>query len=78
MSELQSFFAPSEQPQTSTDLPLRLAKAARDGDLDTIRRWLAAGGSPDASKAHAGNTISLLEVACNSSRPSNAEIVGLL
>ena len=78
MSELQSFFEPTEQPQTSTDLSLRLAKAARDGDLDTVRRWLAAGGSPDASKTHAGNTISLLEVACNSSRPSNAEIVGLL
>ena len=37
MSELQSFFEPTEQPQTSTDLPLRLAQAARDGDLDTVQ-----------------------------------------
>ena len=71
-------FEAGAQSKTSTDLPFRLAQAARNGDVDTVRRWLAAGGSPDASKTHAGNTISLLEVACNSSRPSNAEIVGLL
>ena len=78
MSELQSFFAPDDQSKTSTDLPGRVAHAAQNGELDTVQRWLAAGGSPDAAKWQDGRTITLLEVACGSSRPSNAEIVGLL
>ena len=53
MSELQSFFASDseyseDEAQTSADLPRRVADAAAAGDLNTIRRWLAAGGSPDA------------------------------
>ena len=78
MSELQSFFEPSDQSQTRDDLPARLAVAARGGDLDRVRRWLAAGGSPDASTERDGKTLSLLEFACASGRPANAEIVGLL
>ena len=75
MSELQSFFEPSDQSQTRDDLPARLAVAARGGDLDRVRRWLAAGGSPDASTERDGKTLSLLEFACASGRPANAEIV---
>ena len=83
MSELQSFFGPKDQTESQTrdDLPKRVSKAAKKGDLDTVRRWLAAGGSPDAAVVHEGSqgtTISLLEAACGSGRPSNAEIVGLL
>ena len=53
MSELQSFFASDseyseDEAQTSADLPRRVADAAAAGDINTIRRWLAAGGSPDA------------------------------
>ena len=69
MSELQSFFAPEDQSQTRDDLPARLAVAARGGDLDRVRRWLAAGGSPDASTERDGKTLSLLEFACASGRP---------
>ena len=78
MSELQSFFEPSDQSQTKDDLPARAALAARDGDLDTVRRWLAAGGSPDAAAVRDGRTMSLIQYACSSSRPANAEVVGLL
>ncbi len=79
MSELQSFFAPDDQPKTtSTDLPGRVAHAAQNGELDTVQRWLAAGGSPDASSERGGKTSSLIEYACASSRPANAEVVGLL
>ena len=78
MSELQSFFAPDDQSKTSTDLPGRLARAAQNGELDTVQRWLAAGGSPDASSERGGKTSSLIDYACASSRPSNAEVVGLL
>ena len=78
MSELQSFFGPQHQSKTSTDLPGRLARAAQNGELDTVQRWLAAGGSPDASSERGGKTSSLIDYACASSRPSNAEVVGLL
>ena len=78
MSELQSFFAPDDQSKTSTDLPGRVANAAQAGDLDTVQRWLAAGGSPDAVHTAQGRTSTLLDYACGSSRPSNAEVVGLL
>ena len=47
MSELQSFFAPDDQSKTSTDLPGRVAHDAQNGELDTVQRWLAAGGSPE-------------------------------
>ena len=61
------------------DLPSRVSKAAQNGDVHTVRRWLAAGGSPDASRVHApGLTASLLEYACASARPTNADVVGLL
>ena len=43
MSELQSFFAPSDQSQTRDDLPLRVAKAARDGDLVVLQALCAKG-----------------------------------
>ena len=76
---LQSFFEPWDESQTSMDLPSRVSKAAQNGDVHTVRRWLAAGGSPDASRIHSpGLTASLLEYACASSRPANTEIVGLL
>ena len=79
---LQSFFSAWDESQTSTDLPTRVSKAAQNGDVHTVRRWLAAGGSPDATRRWVdGNTIytnSLLEDACASSRPSNTEIVDLL
>ena len=78
MSELQSFFAPDDQSKTSTDLPGRVAHAAQHGELDTVQRWLAAGGSPDAALVRDGRTIQLLEYACSSSRPANAEVVRLL
>ena len=78
MSELQSFFEPTDQSQTRDDLPDSVSTAARDGDLDTVRRWLAAGGSPNASKEHQGTTRSLLSRACATSRPSTAEVVRLL
>ena len=82
MSELQSFFAPADQSQTRDDLPDSVSTAARDGDVHTVRRWLAAGGSPDASRRWSeGNIIytnALIEDACASSRPSNTEIVDLL
>ena len=71
-------FEAGAQSKTSTDLPIPVAQAARDGDLDAVRRWLAAGGSPDASTERDGRTNSLLEFACASGRPANAEIVGLL
>ena len=73
MSDLQSFFEPTDLSQTRDDLPAHVSDAARGGELDTVRRWLAAGGSPDASRE-----LSLLECACASGRPANAEIVGLL
>ena len=58
MSELQSFFASDseyseDEAQTSADLPRRVADAATFGDIDTIRSWLAAGGSPDAAMLRA-------------------------
>ena len=51
-SVLQSFFEPWDESQTSMDLPSRVSKAAQNGDVHTVRRWLAAGGSPDASRVH--------------------------
>ena len=44
---LQSFFSAWDESQTSTDLPTRVSKAAQNGDVHTVRRWLAAGGSPE-------------------------------
>uniref|UniRef100_A0A7S3ZM83 Uncharacterized protein n=1 Tax=Pelagomonas calceolata TaxID=35677 RepID=A0A7S3ZM83_9STRA len=84
MSELQSFFASDseyseDEAQTSADLPRRVADAAASGDIDTIRRWLAAGGSPDAVLRWSdGRTYGILDFTCASSRPSNTEIVDLL
>ena len=84
MSELQSFFASDseyseDEAQTSADLPRRVADAAASGDIDTIRRWLAAGGSPDAVLLWGdGKSYALLDFTCASSRPSNTEIVDLL
>ena len=83
-SELQFFFASDseyseDEAQTSADLPRRVADAAAAGDIDTIRRWLAAGGSPDAVLRWSdGRTYALLDFTCASSRPSNTEIVDLL
>ena len=56
------------------DLPEAVATAAREGNVDAVREWLAVGGAPDA-KIH-GTT--LLEIASSSSRPSCASVVELL
>ena len=74
MSELEAMFEAGAQSKTSTDLPIRVAIAAREGDVDTIQRWLAAGGSPDASKEHGGYKLTLLGVACQSCRPACCDI----
>ena len=78
MSELEAMFEAGAQSKTSTDLPIRVAIAAREGDVDTIQRWLAAGGSPDASKEHGGYKLTLLGVACQSCRPACCDIVEIL
>ena len=56
------------------DLPDAVATAAREGNAEAVREWLAAGGAPDAKIE--GST--LLEIASNSSRPSCASVVELL
>ena len=57
------------------DLPEAVAKAARKGNVDAVREWLAAGGAPDAIYPN-GNT--LLNYASMSSRPSCASVVEIL
>ena len=63
-----------ERPVLNMDLPGEIAFAARDGNIDAVREWLAAGGAPDAKND--GST--LLEIASSSSRPSCASVVALL
>ena len=57
------------------DLPVAVAFAAREGNVDAVREWLAAGGAPDAFRR---NGTSVLAVACASSRPSCAAVAELL
>ena len=39
------------QGPLNADLPEAVALAAREGDVDAVRDWLAAGGAPDADIA---------------------------
>ena len=44
------------------DLPLAVATAAREGNVDAVKAWLAAGGAPDATRQN--GTSTLLSHAC--------------
>ena len=57
------------------DLPDAVVLAAKGGNADAIRDWLAAGGAPNAIRPN-GN--SLLACACMSARPSCASVVEIL
>ena len=57
------------------DLPDAVVLAAKGGNADAVRDWLAAGGAPDAIRPN-GN--SLLACACMSARPSCASVVEIL
>ena len=39
------------------DLPLAVATAAREGNVDAVKAWLAAGGAPDAIRENGTNTL---------------------
>ena len=56
------------------DLPAAVAFAAREGNVDAVRKWLANGGAPDANI----DGLTLLEIASVSSRPSCAVIAEIL
>ena len=58
------------------DLPDAVATAAREGNAEAVREWLAAGGAPDAIRPN--GRLPLLNHACMSSRPSCASIVEIL
>ena len=58
------------------DLPDAVATAAREGNAEAVREWLAAGGAPDAIREN--GRLPLLNHACMSSRPSCASIVEIL
>jgi hypothetical protein len=58
------------------DLPDAVATAAREGNAEAVREWLAAGGAPDAIRQN--GRLPLLNHACMSSRPSCASIVEIL
>ena len=61
------------------ELPEEVAKAARMGDIDPVKAWLAAGGSPHVIKLNgeaAGTT--LLANACMTCRPACAPVAELL
>ena len=62
------------QGPLNADLPEAVALAAREGEVDAVRDWLANGGASDAKID--GST--LLEIASSSSRPSCASVVALL
>ena len=52
-----------------------IAEAARRGNVGAVRDWLANGGAADAAKS---NGMTLLEMACMSSRPSCASVAEML
>ena len=56
------------------DLPEAVATAAREGNVDAVKAWLAAGGAPDAKN----DGVTLLAIASSSSRPSCASVVEIL
>ena len=64
-----------QRPALNMDLPLAVARAARHGDIDAVKDWLATGGAPDAFRP---NGVTILTYACNSSRPSCASVVEML
>ena len=57
------------------DLPDAVATAAREGNVDTVREWLATGGSPGAMTP---DGWTLLAYASASSRPSCASVAEIL
>ena len=62
-----------ERPVLNRDLPREVAIAARDGDIDAVRDWLAAGGGPPAIRPNGKEKN--LSYACMSSRPSCAYLL---
>ena len=60
------------------DLPDAVATAAREGNVDAVREWLAVGGAPDATGFGPLGKETLLSHACMSSRPSCAAIAEIL
>ena len=64
-----------QRPALNMELPEEVAKAARIGDIDAVKAWLAAGGAPDAIRPN-GDT--LLNYASMSSRPSCAPVAEIL
>ena len=64
-----------QRPALNMDLPKEVSLAARHGDSDAVRAWLAAGGAPDAFRP---NGVTILTYACNSSRPSCASVAEIL
>ena len=62
-------------PALNMNLPKEVALAARLGDIDAVREWLANGGATDAMTP-SGRT--LLDHASMSSRPSSAAIAEIL
>ena len=68
--------AKGQRPALNMDLPSAVALAARNGDIDAVREWLAAGGAPNAIRRN--GTITLLGHACISSRPSSADVAEIL
>ena len=65
-----------QRPALNMELPEEVAKAARIGDIDAVKAWLAAGGSPHATRNN--GTRTLLCSSCASSRPSCASVAELL
>ena len=57
------------------DLPAAVAFAAREGNVDAVREWLANGGAPDAITTKG---YTMLIYACNSYRPSCAAVAEIL
>ena len=57
------------------DLPAAVAFAAREGNVDAVREWLANGGAPDAITTRG---YTMLIYACNSYRPSCAVVAEIL
>ena len=80
-----SFPARRRSRRTDIDMALQVddervevGRAAREGDIDAVKLWLATGGRPTAITSIRGNDISLLQAACASSRPACAAVVELL
>ena len=64
-----------QRPALNMDLPREVGLAARHGEIDVVKDWLATGGAPDAISSD-GHT--LLWRASSSSRPSCASVAEIL